>query len=201
LNRSAIEETPQKPPDSSTPPFINSISFRSAETADADVEITTSTLPTASQSKYSGSVQEPITDREPRPQTLISTNNNELSPADLGLSQHSGSESDTIQRNSKAKDQELEDFSSTSVTPAASTEYPHTNGQIPLNMGVLLNALNRDDVRGGDKQPDETEELYQIRVAEENEILAELENQRFVDASPHVFPSTLIIVSADSKPN
>jgi hypothetical protein len=133
---------------------------------------------------------------------LISTNNNESSPVDLSPSQHSGSESDTaVQTNSKAKDQEPEDLNSALVTPAASTEYPHTNGQIPLNMGMLLNALNRDDIRGGDKHPDETEEQYRIRIAEENEILAELENQRFVDTSPYVFPGTLIIVSADFKPN
>jgi hypothetical protein len=113
LNRSAKEGNSQKPSGSSTPPFIDSISIRSAETADADVEITTSTPPTASQSEYSGGVQESITDGGPRPQTLISTNNNELSPADLSLSQHSGSESDTaVQRNAKAKDQELEDLNS-----------------------------------------------------------------------------------------
>jgi hypothetical protein len=41
---------------------------------------------------------------------------------------------------------------------------------------MLLNTLNPDDIRGGDKQPGETEEQYQIRVAEENKMLAELEN-------------------------
>jgi hypothetical protein len=202
LNRSATEASSENPSGSSTPLYVNSISIRSAEKADANVEMTTSTPPTASQSKSSGSVQESITDGKPRPRILTSIDNDELSPADLGLSQHSSSESDTTeQRNSKAEDQELEDLNSALVTPAASTEYPHTNGQIPLNMGMLLNTLDHGDVRGGDKQPDETEEQYQIRVAEENEILAELENQRFVDASPHVFPSMLIIVLADFKPN
>ena len=47
-------------------------------------------------------------------------------------------------------------------------------------MGMLLNTLNPDDIRGGDKQPGETEEQYQMRVAEENKILAKLENERFV---------------------
>jgi|SRR5271155_4768740 len=65
----------------------------------------------------------------------------------------------------------------------------------------MLKTLDPDEIRGGGKQLGETEEEYQTRVAEENKILAELENQRFVDAFPHVFPSTLIILSADSKPN
>jgi hypothetical protein len=187
------EANSQQPSGSTTPPVINPALNRSGG-ADADVEMTTLTTSVATQPKHSGSVQESTTDREPRPQILVSTNNCEKSPADLGLSQQSGSESDTVQRNSKAKDQELEDLNSTSVTPAASTEYPHTNEQIPLNMGMLLNALNRDDIRGGDKQPDETEEQYQIRVAEENEMLAELENQKLVTLCLVLFLSILTII-------
>jgi len=61
-------------------------------------------------------------------------------------------------------------------------------------MGVLLNTLNLDDIRGGDKQPGETEEQYQMRVAEENEMLAELENQKLVTLGLVLFPSMLRIM-------
>jgi hypothetical protein len=195
------EANSQQPSDSTTPPVTNLV-LNQLRGADDDVEIISSTPPTASQSKHPGSVQESTTDEEPRRQISISTKNGETSPADLGLPQQSDSESDaTEQRHSRAKDQGWKDPNSASVTPAAPTEYPHTDGQVQLNMGMLLKTLNPDDIRGGDRQPGETEEQYQIRVAEENEILAELENQRFVDAPPHVFPSSLIIVSADFKPN
>jgi hypothetical protein len=195
------EANSQQPLGSTTPPVTNLV-LNQLRGADGDVEITSSTPPTASQPKHSGSVHESTADEEPPRQISISTKNGETSPADLGLPQHSDSESDaTEQRDSEAKDQERKDPDSASVTSAASIEYPHTDGQVQLNMGMLLNTLNPDDIRGGDKQPDETEEQYQIRVAEENEMLAELENQRFVDALPHVFPTMLIIVSADFKPN
>jgi len=114
---------------------------------------------------------------------------------DLSLSQNIGSESDkTEERNSEAKDQERKAPNAPSVSSAASAKHPHTNEQIPLNMRMLLNALNSDDIRGGDKQPDETEEQYHIRVAEENEMLAELENQKLVTLCLVPFLSILTII-------
>ena len=188
------EANSQQPSGSTTPPVTNPI-LNPLRGADGDVEITSSTPPTASQPKHSGSVHESTADEEPPRQISISTKNGETSPADLGLPQHSDSESDaTEQRDSEAKDQERKDPDSASVTSAASIEYPHTDGQVQLNMGMLLNTLNPDDIRGGDKQPDETEEQYQIRVAEENEILAELENQKLVTLGLVLFPSMLRII-------
>ena len=194
LDRSTKEANSQKPSGSITPLVINPV-VNQLGGADDDVEMTSSTPPTACQSKHSGSVQESTTNEEPRPQILLSTNNRETSPTDLSLPQHSDSESNTTEeRDFEAKDQERREANSTSVTPAASTEYPHTDGQIQLNMGMLLNTLNRDDVRGGDKQPDETEEQYHIRVAEENEMLAELENQKLVTLCLVPFLSILTII-------
>jgi hypothetical protein len=219
------EANSQQPLDSTMPPVINPVLDQSAKDAnsrnslgsaapsainpvldqlegdDDDIEVTSSTPPTASQSKRPETVQKSATDEKLWPQISISTNISDASPVDLDQPQHSDSESDaTEERNSESTDQEQKDSNSASLTPVASTDYPHTDGQILLNMGMLLSALNPDDIRGGDRQPDETEEQYQIRLAEENELLAELENQRFVDP-PHVFLSMLIIVLADFKLN
>ena len=199
LNQSAKEANSPKPLGSLSPPVINPVSNQFGG-ADADVEMTISTPPTASPptaspSKYSGSVQDSITSGEPQSQILISTNNCKELPADLGLSHHSDSEADAIEQgDSEVEHQEREAPSSLSGSSAASAEFPHTDGQIPLNLGMLLNTLNRDEIRGGDQQPGETDEEYQIRMAEENEILAELENQKLVTHGLVMFVSILTII-------
>jgi hypothetical protein len=107
--------------------------------------------------------------------------NGGLSLADLGLSHHSSPEVDAAEQSSpEVEDQGLEELSSLPVSPAASAEFPCVDGQIALNLGTLLKTLNRDEIRVGDQQPGETDEDYQMRVAEENEMLAELENQKLV---------------------
>jgi hypothetical protein len=194
LNWSATETNSSKPLGSTTPPVIDS-ALNQFGRANADVEMTTLTTSVTTQPRHSGSVQRSTTYREPQPQILISTNNNDLSSVDLGLSQHTGSVSDTTeQSDSEAKDQELEDLNSALVTLAASLEYLYTNRQILLNIEMLLNTLDYIDVRDRDKQPDETEEQYQIYITEENKVLAELENQKLVTLGFILFLSILTII-------
>jgi hypothetical protein len=97
------------------------------------------------------------------------------------------------------EDQEREDPGYARGGSPAPKDYPTTSGEIELNMDKLLSALTRDDIQAGEQQEGETDEEYQLRVAEENEMLAEIENQRFLDTASYVAPQLADIFTTDFR--
>ncbi len=185
-NRSITEAYPKKPSSSSTLAVIDPASEKIGG-ADADADMTIHPPPAASQSEHSGSAQGSISDRESRPPSFMPTDEDDPLSANLDQSHPGDSETDSInQGNSDVEDQAPEEPGSLEVGLAATGNFPRTEGEVPLNLGLLLTTLNTADIRGGDQQPGETDEDYELRVAEENEMLAELENQRSVMHGPVV---------------
>lgn len=201
-NRLESEANAQQPLGSLAPPVIGTPSIRSAEDTISDLGMILPVTLITPPVKHIESGPESSAGEEPLPAALDMTDNSRSLSANLDLSQPDGSVLDKSElSNSGVEDQGQEDPNFPLVSLAASTEYPPTDGEILLNMGALLGALNRDDIKAGEQQLGEMDEEYRIRVAEENEMLAELENQRFVDTAPRMFLKHTKNYTADFRPS